>query len=70
MHTRANILLRVWHFYRDGFRGMTWGRTLWLIILVKLLVLFLVLRIFFFRPALAGKTEEEKQETVGRLLER
>lgn len=49
---------------------MTWGRTLWLIILVKLLVLFLVLRIFFFRPALAGMTDEEKQDTVGRLLER
>lgn len=70
MHGEAGILVRVWRFYRDGFRGMTWGRTLWLIILVKLLVLFLVLRIFFFRPALAGMTDEEKQDTVGRLLER
>lgn len=70
MLTGTNILVRIWHFYCDGFRGMTWGRTLWLIILVKLLVLFLVFRVFFFQPALAGKTEAEKQETVGRLLER
>ena len=22
------LLPRIWHFYRDGFRQMTWGRTL------------------------------------------
>lgn len=53
-----------WRFYRDGFRNMTWGRTLWVIIIVKLLVLFAVLRLFFFRPALAGLTEAEKQAAV------
>lgn len=70
MRKGTGILVCIWRFYRDGFREMTWGRTLWLIILVKLLVIFLVLRLFFFRPALAGQTEEEKQETVGRMLER
>ncbi len=44
---------------------MTWGRTLWILILLKLCILFAVLRVFFFRPALAGKTEEEKIEAVG-----
>ena len=33
-------------FYRDGFRAMTVGRTLWGIILVKLAILFLVLKLF------------------------
>lgn len=47
---------------------MTWGRVLWAVILVKLLVMFLVLRVFFFQPALAGMDEHEKQETVGRHL--
>ena len=55
---------RVWRFYADGFRQMTWGRTLWVIILLKLAVMFLVLRIFFFRPALAGMSQEQKQERV------
>lgn len=54
-------------FYMDGFRGMTLGRTLWWVILVKLAVIFLVLRLFFFHPYLQG-TEEEKGEAVGREL--
>ena len=57
-------LVNIWRFYRDGFREMTWGRTLWILILVKLFVLFAILRPFFFRPALAGLDEEEKREAV------
>lgn len=56
--------------YADGFRHLTWGRTLWLIVLLKLAFLFLVLRPFFFPSALAGLSEEEKQETVARRLAR
>ena len=44
----GNVALRIWRFYRDGFRSMTWGRVLWLIIIVKLVVMFGVLRLFFF----------------------
>lgn len=58
----------VWRFYYDGFRSMTWGRVLWVLILVKLFVMFAVLRVFFFRPALAGLDETEKQEAVGAAL--
>jgi hypothetical protein len=32
----------------DGFRRMKLGRTLWAIILIKLLIMFGVLKIFFF----------------------
>ncbi len=35
-------------FYRDGFRSMTVGKTLWIIVLIKLFIMFVVLRIFFF----------------------
>lgn len=68
MSKKANALVRVWRFYYEGFRAMTWGRTLWLIILLKLAIMFLVLRIFFFQPALSGLSEQEKQEAVGREL--
>ena len=64
------LLPRIWHFYRDGFRQMTWGRTLWVIILIKLFVIFVVLRLFFFRPALAGMDEQQKGEAVGTALTR
>ncbi|MDE5843357.1 MAG: DUF4492 domain-containing protein [Muribaculaceae bacterium] len=57
-----NILI----FYRDGFRQMTIGRTLWAIILIKLFLLFFVLKLFFF-PNLLEKnfdTDEDRAEAV------
>ncbi|MBR1499740.1 MAG: DUF4492 domain-containing protein [Bacteroidaceae bacterium] len=42
-------LRNVWHLYYDGFRSMTLGRTLWAVIFVKLFVIFVVLKLFFFR---------------------
>ena len=61
-----NTLLSIWNFYADGFRNMTWGRPLWILIFLKVIVLFLVLRMFFFEPVLSGKTEEQKIEHVGK----
>lgn len=58
----------VWAFYADGFRNMTWGRPLWALILLKLFILFVVLRIFFFKPVLAGKSEGQKSDFVGTSL--
>lgn len=58
----------IWHFYRDGFRNMTWGRPLWGLIILKVIILFLVLRMFFFKPAMAGMTDEQKSEQVGNRL--
>lgn len=34
--------------YVDGFRQMTWGRKLWVIVVVKLILIFAVLKLFFF----------------------
>lgn len=34
--------------YREGFKAMTIGKTLWLIVAIKLAVMFLVLKLFFF----------------------
>lgn len=59
-----NGLRHAVRLYTDGFRQMTWGRILWVLILAKLIVLFAILRPFFFRPALAGLDEEEKREAV------
>lgn len=41
-------LRRLFRFYADGFRSMTLGRTLWKVILIKLLLMFGVLKLFFF----------------------
>ena len=63
-----NTFLSIWNFYVDGFRNMTWGRTLWRLIFLKIVVLFFILRAFFFQPVLGGKTEEQKIEYVGTQL--
>lgn len=62
---KPGILASVWGLYADGFRNMTWGRPLWALILLKIFVLFAVLRVFFFQPVLSGKTDSEKSEFVG-----
>ena len=54
-------LNRICRFYYDGFRSMTIGRTLWLIIGIKLFVIFIILKVFFFPNFLkqnAGKGQK------------
>ena len=58
----------IWNFYVEGFRNMTWGRPLWGLIFLKIIILFFVLRLFFFQPTLAGKSEAEKIDHVGNEL--
>lgn len=44
----GNFFHRAFRLYYDGFRQMTLGRTLWLVIAVKLFIIFAVLKVFFF----------------------
>lgn len=57
---------RVRDLYVDGFRNMTVGRYLWAIILVKLAILFLVFRLFFFPDILSRDydTDEQRSDAV------
>lgn len=65
-------IIKVWRFYVDGFRSMTLGRTLWAIILIKLFIMFVVLRTFFFpnflntRPEGMSKDEFVATELIKR----
>lgn len=63
---KPGIGRRIWRLYADGFREMTIGRYLWAIILIKLAVLFLVFRLFFFPDILAidYDNDEERAEAV------
>lgn len=63
-----NAIISIWKFYVDGFRNMTWGRQLWWLILLKVVILFVLLRGFFFKPILSGKSEDERSEYVGAQL--
>lgn len=60
---------RTFDLYYDGFRHMTLGKTLWAIILIKLFVIFVVLKIFFFPNFLKQHTSEgTESEYVGNEL--
>ena len=45
---KDSFLHKVFDLYYDGFRSMRLGRTLWAIILIKLFIIFFVLKLFFF----------------------
>lgn len=61
-----SIPLKIWRFYMEGFRNMALGKTLWAIILIKLFIMFFILRLFFFPNILQQKydTDEERANQV------
>ncbi|MBR0255268.1 MAG: DUF4492 domain-containing protein [Bacteroidales bacterium] len=65
MRNLRHMMSSVWLFYRDGFRNMTWGRPLIWLILLKVFILFAILRVFFFKPVMAGLSDEERSRVVG-----
>ena len=58
----SNIVL----FYYQGFKNMTVGKKLWTIIIIKLIIIFLVLKLFFFPDLLKKnfKTDKERSNHV------
>jgi len=61
-----NIFRKIFDFYYDGFRSMTVGKKLWIIILIKLFILFFILRLFFFPDFLKSKfgTNQDRSDYV------
>ncbi len=53
--------MKVFTFYRDGFARMTVGKSLWKIIIIKLVVMFAVLKLFFFPNFLKQNFETDEQ---------
>jgi hypothetical protein len=54
---------KVIQFYITGFKEMTLGRTLWVIILIKLFILFFILKLFFFPNYLKKNFKNDKERT-------
>ncbi|MHC1706992.1 MAG: DUF4492 domain-containing protein [Bacteroidales bacterium] len=60
---KTNIFRKIIGFYVDGFRNMTVGKTLWFIILIKLFVIFIILKLFFFPNFLNSNFENDKERS-------
>jgi hypothetical protein len=58
------VFKRVFEFYRDGFRDLSiTSRKLWLIIFIKLFIMFAVLKLFFFPDFLKTKFKNDAQRS-------
>ncbi len=61
------ILKKIFDFYVDGFRNMSKSSVkLWIIIAIKLFIMFAILKVFFFKNYLGERysTEDQKSEHV------
>ncbi|MFV0521426.1 MAG: DUF4492 domain-containing protein [Mangrovibacterium sp.] len=67
MQKNSSLLKGFWEMYIDGFKHMsTWGKQVWLIIIIKLIIMFLVLKLFFFPDFLKTnfRTNEQRADHV------
>ena len=57
-------LKQIFRFYYSGFSNMSgWGRKVWIIILIKLFIMFAILKIFFFPDFLRTRFDNDKQRS-------
>jgi hypothetical protein len=67
----VTLFNRLFRFYYEGFRNMSgWGKKVWIIIIIKLFIMFAILKIFFFQDFLQKNwhTDKERSEHVLREL--
>ena len=61
------MIKKIAKFYIDGFKNLeSLGIRLWVVILVKLFIMFAILKIFFFQDFLDNKfdTDQEKSDYI------
>ena len=55
-----NLIAKIIYFYVNGFRYMKVRKKLWTIILIKLFVMFVLLKIFLFPDFLSSKSDNDE----------
>ena len=62
----TKLIKKVFNFYYEGFRSMTVGKRLWIIILIKLFIIFAIFKLFFFPDFLKTnfKTDQQRSNYV------
>lgn len=69
---KNSFIHKAFYLYYDGFRNMTLGKTLWTIILIKLIIIFAVLKLFFFPNFISQHANEGEEDSfvASELIER
>ena len=60
MSQKTGFWARAVDLYVDGFRSMTVGKTLWLIIGIKLFIFFVIIKVLFFPDFLSSKSDNDE----------
>jgi len=69
MKSKDNIFVRAFTFYITGFKNLSaWGKQVWIIILIKLFIMFFILKLFFF-PDILKKNFDTDEERADHVLE-
>jgi hypothetical protein len=64
MKTLPYIFAWLFRFYGEGFRNMSsWGKKVWLIIIIKVLIIYAILKVFFFPDFLGRKYNNDFQRS-------
>jgi len=60
----STTLKKILYFYIDGFKNMTLGKNLWLLIAIKLFILFVVIKWLFFPNYLKTHFDNDKERST------
>ena len=64
MKPAISFLNQLFRFYYDGFKNMSgWGRKVWIIIIIKLFIIIVILKIFFFQDFLNMNFNSDKEKS-------
>ncbi|MCF8219807.1 MAG: DUF4492 domain-containing protein [Bacteroidales bacterium] len=59
---KPNVFKRIFDFYYEGFKNMpSWGIKAWALILIKLFIMFAILRLFFFPNIMSENFDNDKE---------
>lgn len=62
---QIHVFFAKWiNLYVDGFKNMTIGKSLWAIIILKLIIMFAILKIFFFPNILSENYDSDDQRAT------
>ncbi|NPA65470.1 MAG: DUF4492 domain-containing protein [Epsilonproteobacteria bacterium] len=64
MKTIIFSIRKILSFYYEGFKGMKTGKTLWIIILIKLFVMFAIIKWLFFPDIMQEHFSSDKERSA------
>ncbi|RQD89536.1 DUF4492 domain-containing protein [Campylobacter hepaticus] len=56
-------IFRIFNFYKEGFKNLTLGKTLWKIIIIKFIIIFVILKLFIFDVNFNSMFKSDKEKS-------